>query len=755
MAILFSLTLLLAAALLFAVEPMVGKLLLPKFGGAPAVWNTCLVFFQAALLASYGYAHWIGRNLPRGAQAAAHLLVVAAAWLTLPLAASPRWLPPGDADPTPWLLAMLAAAVGLPFFAVAATAPLLQKWFADSHHRQADDPYFLYAASNAGSMIGLLAYPTLIEPVLPLSVQSRAWAGGYAVLCALMAACAAVCWRSRTPLDASPPMPRDAVEPPSRWMRARWVALALVPSSLLLSVTAYLSTDVSPVPLMWVAPLALYLLTFILVFARLPGSVHRLMTLMLPVTILAQAYFVITEHAGVQYPMGWLAALHLATFFTVAMVCHGELARTRPAPRYLTEFYLWMSLGGVLGGLFNTLLAPLLFRSTVEYPLALSLACMLAPPAFSWPPLRGWRRPAAPRTALKQVGTASHTFGLNLVAPALVGLASATLLFRWAPEAKRWPALAVVALAALTATSPLRLGLSVAAILWAAAWYDDEVHHLVHRERGFYGVLQVRTDGEDDYYLDHGRIRHGQQRRSEDPAVRDTPLLYYYPTGPVGQVFASWPGKAAPQPVAVIGLGVGSLASYGMRGQEFTFFEIDPAVEQLARDTRYFTYLRDSRADCRVVLGDARLSLARQPDHHFGLMVVDAFSGDAIPVHLLTRQAMQLYLQKLSDEGVLAFHISNRFLDLAPVLGNLAKELQLAGLDQIEGAVTREETQAGKSVSHWVVIARRRADLQWLAGDARWKPLAGRPELPLWTDDYTSLWGITHFGAAEAPSSPQ
>lgn len=753
MAILFSITLFVAAALLFAVEPLVGKLLLPKFGGAPAVWNTCLVFFQASLLAGYGYAHLLARGTSRRLQLALHLLVVAAAWLVLPIATSPRWLPPGDASPTPWLLAMLAAAAGLPFFAVSATAPLLQKWFAGAGHRLADDPYFLYAASNAGSMIGLLAYPTLIEPNLPLTLQGRAWTAGYAVLCALIAACAAVFWRARpTGEIAVIPRPRHKAPPPSGWTRARWTALAFVPSSLLLAVTAYLSSDVSPVPLMWVAPLALYLLTFILVFARLPGWIHRLMTLILPVAILAQAYFVFTEHAGVRYPMAWLASLHLVAFFAAAMVCHGELARARPDAALLTEFYFWMSLGGVLGGLFNTLLAPLLFSSMFEYPLGLALACMLAPPLvarpiFARPLLAAWR----PLRQLAQAVQPRHKFGLDLAAPVLIGLAAATIFFRWssadAPaEDSRWPALAVIAICALAAPRPVRFGLSVAAVFGAVSWYDDVVNHLVVRERGFYGVLQVRTDVDEQfYYLDHGRIRHGQQRRSEDPAVRDVPLIYYHPEGPIGQVFAAWPGRGDRQRVAVVGLGVGSLAAYGESGQSFTFFEIDPAVERIARDADYFTYLADSRADCRIVLGDARLSLNREPDGRYGLIVVDAFSGDAIPVHLLTRQAMELYFDKLSAGGLVAFHISNQFLDLAPVLGNLADELRLVGLDRLEDNISRAESQQGKSVSHWVVLARRRADLEWLARDARWQPLAARPELPLWTDDYTSLWGIAHW----------
>ena len=732
MAPLFALTLFAASALLFLVEPMIGKLLLPSFGGAPAVWNTCLAFFQAVLLAGYAYAHWLTRwRSPRG-QLLVHLAVLVLPWLILPFAMRPEWAPRGGSHPTLPLIGSLCATVALPFFVVAATSPLLQQWLAATRHRHAADPYYLYAASNAGSMLGLIAYPTLVEPYLTLPDQSRVWAVGYGALMALVACCAAVVWRqnSRMSANGSPPpsVASHSATRPTFIQRLRWVALAFVPSSLLLGVTAYLSSDVSPVPLIWVVPLALYLLSFMLVFARLPPSIHRAFAVALPLLVLAQIYHMFTGHAGENYSMLRLATIHLATFFCAAMVCHGELAQTRPASSFLTEYYFLLSLGGVLGGFFNALVAPLLFKSLAEYPLAMSLACVFSPLVlWHWPRGRGW---------------------LDVGMAAVVGLVSALILFRTWNDDPTGPILVCLGLCTLSIGRPLGFGLSAAALFTVVGYYDDVLDHLIWRQRDFYGVLQVQTDSRDEfYYLAHGRIRHGQQRRSDDPAVRDVPLIYYYPTGPIGQVFdASLPALQS-KPLAFVGLGVGSLAYYGQRGQDLTFYEIDPAVERIARNDRYFTYLKDSAADCRVVLGDARLSLRDAPDDHYGLIVVDAFSGDAIPVHLLTHEAMQLYLQKLAPGGLLAFHISNQFLDLAPVLGNLARASALVGLDQNEPArrISDEEKAAGKTISHWVILGRSDADFGPLADDSRWRPLTAVPELPLWTDHYTSLWGIAHW----------
>ncbi|HEX7377366.1 MAG TPA: fused MFS/spermidine synthase [Pirellulales bacterium] len=728
MPFLFTLTIFAAAALVFLLEPMVGKLLLPAFGGAPAVWNVCMAFFQSVLLAAYGYAHWQTRAKWPRVRYLTHMVVLTLPWLVLPFGSEPAITPDGGANPTWTLLAALSLTAGLPFFVVAATSPLLAQWFADTRHRHASDPYYLYAASNAGSLLGLLIYPTLVEPRLTLPEQCRLWAVCYAVLMILLMACTIVAWQTnrRMAFPGRPVLLPTEVAPPSWSLNASWLGLAFVPSSLLLGVTAHLSSDVSPVPLIWVAPLALYLLSFVLVFSRLPRRVHCVFAVALPPLVMWQIF---QSFTSARLSLWLMAVLDLATFFCAAMLCHGELARRRPAASQLTRFYFWMSLGGVLGGMFNALAAPLLFNSLLEYPLAMSAACLCSPlTLWRWPPNRRW---------------------LDLPLAALIGLVAAVILFQTYDREPEGPVLLCLALCCGTLGRPLALGCSLAAMFLLVGFFDDTSSRILYRERNFYGVLTVHSDARDEFhYLKHGRILHGRQRRGDDPAVRDVPLVYYYPTGPIGQVFAAPPpAQKRRLPVAAIGLGVGSLAAYARRGQEFVFYEVDPAVERIARNDAWFTYLRDSRTDVRVELGDARLSLRDAPDGHYGLMVIDAFSGDAIPVHLLTREALRLYLSKLAPDGLLAFHISNNFLELAPVLGNLARDAELIGLDQNETGetISDDDFAAGKAASHWVIVARHEADFGELANDDRWRPLAGAPELPLWTDHSTSLWGVAHW----------
>jgi len=740
--VLFGLTLFVGAALLFCVQPMIAKLVLPKFGGAPAVWNTCMVFFQAALLAGYIYAHTTTQWLGIRRQAVLHLGLLALPWLVLPIAVAGDYAPPNDAEPILPLLALLVVTAGLPFFVVSTGAPLVQKWFAGSGHHSARDPYFLYAASNAGSLLGLLSYPLLIEPRLSLAEQSVLWAAGYALLVVLTAACAAALWRSQEPLAAEPPPTpvrrgkrRATWQAPvvGPWTRLRWVALAFTPSSLMLGVTTFLTTDVAPVPMLWVVPLALYLLSFILVFARLPGMVHRLMIWALPAAVVWQTYL---ADSGSLRTLESLAPAHLATFFVAAMVCHGELARSRPAPEKLTEFYLWMSLGGVLGGLFNALVAPMVFTRLIEYPLAMVCACALSPP-----PGGGGLWFAKFMPGERSPGRWLHVG--DFVVAILVGLIAGLVYFYWPSDGDRkLRAALTVSLCLPWIARPICFGLSIGAVAFVMTWFYDEISHVEYRERSFYGALKVTRDIEPPVnYLSHGHIRHGAQFRDDDATVRDQPLIYYHRTGPIGQVFAALDERLAGRRLAMVGLGIGSLAAYGQQGQELTFYEIDPAVERIARDDRYFTFLRDSSAKVNVVLGDARLALAREPDDRFALIVIDAFSGDAVPVHLLTREALALYRGKLARGGVIAFHISNGYLRLGPVLGNLADAMGLVGLEQNDAFLSPESSAkaVGKTASHWVVIAEDRKNFGRLSSDGRWRPLAPDGRVSLWTDDFSNL----------------
>jgi tetratricopeptide (TPR) repeat protein len=738
----FGVTLFVSAALLFVVQPMFAKMVLPLLGGAPAVWNTCLVFYQAFLLAGYLYAHlslkWLG---PRR-QAAMHLVLLCLPWTVLPIGVSAGWLPPPGVFPVFWLWMLLSVSVGLPFLVVSASAPTLQAWFGQTEDPSAHDPYFLYAASNLGSLLALLGYPLLLESHLTLNEQAWAWAGGYGLLMALIAGCALQLWRSPA---AGATVIRATVEDGGNELsargltarrRLRWLALSFVPSSLLLGVTTYISTDIAAIPLLWVIPLALYLFSFVLVFARRPIVSRSLMLRVEPYLTVA-AVATLAWHAGLSAQLAAIGSLQLGAFFAIAMVCHGQLADDRPEGGQLTEFYLWMSFGGVLGGLFNALAAPLLFSDALEYPLMLVVACLLRP---AWP--------STPRP-----GTA---WPRALALPAAVLLACGGLagILRWqaVPMESGWadvPAvkLAIVLAAAAAAFCLRRRALSfsvgVASLLAIGLGYPSGVEHLLHKERSFFGVLRVADDPVwNAHKLLHGSTCHGCQ--GLDPAARREPWTYYSRTGPLGQIFQALQTGRPLAEIGVLGLGAGSIAAYGQPGERITFYEIDPAVERIARDPRYFTYLADSRARIEVILGDARLSLAHGPSRQFDLLVLDVFSSDSVPIHLVTREAIRLYLQRLAERhGLLAIHVSSRYLDLAPILGRLAQD---AGAT----ALIRSDTESAglkKLGSLWIVMAQRPEDLAPLAGNPAWQPLrsdGGR----VWTDDFSDVLSAFRWGGS-------
>jgi len=735
--ILFSLTLFLGATLLFIVEPMFAKMALPLLGGSPAVWNTCMVFYQGALLAGYLYAHLAPKWLGVRRQAAFHLGLLFVILFTLPIGIFHSWTPPATANPSAWLLLLLLFSVGLPFFVVSTTAPLLQKWFAHTGHSSAHDPYFLYGASNLGSLLALVAYPTIIEPHLRLHHQSWAWAGGYVLLLALVSLCGVILWRASAPAGeapgpdaamAAPPIETAtaAAGPPPISRRAWWVLLAFFPSSLLLGVTTYLSTDIAPVPLLWIIPLVLYLLTFVLVFARKPLIPHRIMVFVEPFVIILLAAIFFARLRGAVWQ---LIPLHLLAFFCIAMVCHGELMDSRPAADHLTEFYLWISLGGVLGGIFNALLAPILFSSVTEYPLIIVAAC-LARPSLSRPTDRPRQR--------------RWDFLLPL------GLGVLLVLLAWGfqmlpGQLRPFAVIIIACLAGAICYSfrfrPWRLALGIGVLIWAGAMFNFLPERLLFQERNFFGVSKVAEDAAGSYHiLTHGFTTHGAQ--SLDPARRREPLTYYHRTGPLGQVFEVFSGPKAKPEVAVIGLGTGTIASYIQAGQRLTFYEIDPTIEKIARDPRYFTYLSDCPAPIKIMLGDGRLSLRDAPESFYDMIILDAFSSDAIPIHLMTREALSLYLSKLKAGGILVFHISNRYLDLQPVLGNLAGDAGLVARANFDLKMSDQDRKNNKKPSAWVVMARQGQHLGGLAQDTRWRTLPQRPGGNLWTDDFSNIWSV-------------
>jgi hypothetical protein len=719
----FSATLFLSAFLMFLVEPMIARMVLPLLGGAAAVWNTCLVFFQAVLLCGYAYAHgsttWLGTRR----HAVVHVVVILAPLLLLPIGLAPG-TPPPTQNPAGWLLLTLLTSIGLPFFALSTSAAVLQKWYSATDDAGARDPYFLYAASNMGSFVALVAYPLLVERTLRLQQQAQLWAIGYAVLAGMTLVCAVAVWRRSgdSPVRAATVDEAGSAEAISWTRRARWTVLAFVPSSLLLAVTSYMSTDVASVPLLWMVPLCVYLATFVVAFSPSAAPVRGLATRFMPLAVITLALVLIAQ---MNQPASIVIPLHLLVFAVIALACHGELAHDRPSPARLTEFYFWISLGGMLGGLFNALLAPVIFTGIVEYPLVLIVACLVRRAAAESSTRAAWRQDIAWVAVVGAAGVASVVLNNRF------GSASRFLILG-------------AALPALLAFSqqrrPIRFAACIAALLLSGSLVQSPFGRAVYATRTFFGVYRVRVDERLHYrFMFHGPTLHGMQSSLEER--RAASLSYFHKSGPIGQVFAGVPHASAAHEVGVVGLGVGSLASYAGSAQQWTFYEIDPAVERIARDPEHFTYLRDCGARCNVIIGDARISLARARPQQFGLIILDAFSSDAIPIHLLTREALSLYLSRLAPGGVIALHISNLHLSLSPVLGRLAEAEGLATLWQREPA-TAGSFADGKFPSEWMVIAGSPADLGDLARDPRWKPPVVHASTPLWTDDFSNILSV-------------
>lgn len=735
--VLFSLTTFLASVLLFTAEPMIGKMVLPLYGGTPGVWNTCLVYFQSILL--LGYATLGGGLIRRGREddivSPLYLLPLA---MLLAIACSAPPLAPGpdaagaDLYPAIGLFWTLAVSLTLPLLMVATAAPLVQNWFRLTGHPRAHDPYFLYAASNAGSLIALLAYPVAVEPNLNLHAQSRLWKAGFLIAAVLLITCGLIARRlsRQRPAGDSATTNHRAEAPPSRptfRTMLGWLILVFIPSSWMMGVTSYLTTDIAPIPLLWVIPLALYLLSFIVAFAGPDSFAIRFAAASLPAIAMA---LVLVLSAGFVHAL-WIP-LHLLAFFAGAVACHGALARRRPPARDLSAFYVTIALGGFLGGVFNAMLAPVLFDRIVEYPLAIVLGCLFAV---------GPERVAIPRTRRECLA--------ELLLPAAIFVLIALLVTSHAGAADSVPGFLGAQLAtglgvyALVKARkrPLRFALSAGAVLAASGLTQGPSGRLLHIERNFFGVIRVtETVDRTAHRLFHGSTLHGQQ--SLDPRSSREPSTYFTRSGPIGQIFAALGPRLdrTGARIAIVGLGAGTMAAYALPGQRWTFYEIDPAMERIARDPRYFTYLRDCRADSlEVVLGDARLRLREAPEHGYELIVLDAFSSDFLPVHLVSREAIRLYRSKLAPGGVLLFNITNRYLDLIPLMGRQAEDAGLAWRFRFDAAITREEAEAGKQGSIWAVMAASEDDLGAMAADPRWRVPRVGAGARAWTDDYSDL----------------
>jgi hypothetical protein len=717
---------------------MIGKMVLPVFGGTPSVWNTCLVYFQVMLLCGYLFALGVDRaeeiQVSRVSMVPLFTLAVllGAGWFLQPIGLQADIGRSISSNPSPALalLGILFLSATLPLVMVSATAPLVQHWFALTGHSRAHDPYFLYAASNAGSLLALLAYPFLIEPNLGLAMQSQVWRTGFLILAILVSTCGALTWRRNFDREIGIKKNRACAGTERNLELAtglRWLILVFVPSSWLMGVTNYLTTDLAAIPLLWTIPLALYLLSFILAFSPSMASVVRAASRALPSVVVP---LVLVMSAGFAHAV-WIP-LHLLAFFVGSVACHGALAQLRPLPRYASTFYVTIAMGGLLGGVFNALVAPIVFDRVIEYPLAVVLACLIAPAINPQQGRLTLKEPLADLVISGVVFLLTVTLATNLagLADSVLGvfavMVATGLGFYSCVTARRRPIrFALVALAVLTASG---LGPGVSG-------------RLLHIERNFFGVVRVTHDIERNVHrLFHGSTLHGQQ--SLDPTFRREPSTYFTRSGPIGQVFDAIQPRLerSGAEVAIVGLGAGTLASYARPGQRWTFYEIDDAVVRIARDPRFFTYLQDSQADAiDIVLGDARLRLRDAPDHAYQLIVLDAFSSDAVPVHLLSREAIRLYRAKLTDGGMLAFNLSNRYLDLDPIMGRQAEDAGLVYRVRYDLNLSDEEKQSGKQASIWAVMTATEQNLGALADDPRWQPPNPRPGSAVWTDDYSDL----------------
>jgi SAM-dependent methyltransferase len=667
--ILYAATIFLSAFLLFQVQPLIAKMILPWFGGTAAVWTTCMLFFQLLLLAGYVYSHaYVTQRIP--ARRTVHIVLLALAVATLPLAASAGWKPSGGEDPTWRILALLATSVGLPYFVLSTTGPLVQAWHARSHPGAM--PYRLFALSNLGSMLALLSYPLLVEPTLELGKQTAIWSAsfvGFALLCALLA------WRNRG--GEVPLSPVEAAEKPGPVLQTLWAALAACASTLLLAFTGHMTLNIAAIPFLWVLPLALYLLSFVLCFGA-SGWYRRWLFLPLLAAGLVAVCVTLTR----SNPSIWaLIPLYSATLFAACMVCHGELARSKPHPRYLTGFYLMLALGGALGGVTVGLVAPNVFDDLYELPLGMVALCVF-------------------------------------VTLALLRDRASVLHGRWGAAAR------LVFLASIVA-----LGVQLART-YRANSADTRV-----TLRNFYGVLNVRDSGEGPdamRVLSHGTIIHGKQFLENDR--RDWPTTYYGLTSGVGLAILDARSRG-PVRLGVVGLGTGTLAAYGRAGDLVRFYDINPKVVELARTE--FSFLKDSPARVEVRLGDARLSLEREAAQNFDVLALDAFSSDAIPVHLLTVEAVATYLRQLRPGGILAVHVSNRYLDLVPVVQQAARRLSL----ELREVDNDDDDDVGVYRSDWLLLSASPAAFEGpLLKDAQ--RIDTVPNVGLWTDDYSDLYSI-------------
>jgi len=707
---LYGATLLLSAALFFSLEPMFSKMILPVLGGSASVWSVAMVVFQALLLAGYVYAWALTRFLPPRTATLAHALVLALATLSLPVTIASGFRTPPDHAVSLWLVGLFVASIGLPCFALSANAPLLQAWFSRSGHPRAFNPYLLYGASNAGSFAVLLAYPFLIEPTLGLAAQAQLWSWLYWILLAMV--CASGLAVARAAVTVTAPVPRAQKKTVSWRHRTLWIALGFIPSGLLVAVTAHIATDVASAPFLWVLPLALYLLTFIVAFAERPLIPERLALLLQAPAIALVAMLILW--AG---RMSWTAALlgNLTAFFVVSLVCQMRLYRSRPAASDLTEFYVFLSLGGVLGGIFSGLLAPVLFRSVLEYPL-LAFATLAIREDILSSPGKDWRNGATIVGAL-----CIALIAIGAVLPSTAGTFLLSLM-------------ALAVFLALSVDQPQRAAILAFILLGATSLFDPS-HRLVEEVRSFYGVYKI-VETEDGRFrvLFHGTTAHGAE--AINATSKPEPLAYYYREGSFAEAIeaarASHGGHF--QRVALVGLGLGALTCYAHPRENWTIYELDPLMVKIAGDRKFFRSLSSCGTRMPVVVGDGRLTLRASPT--VDLLLLDIFASDAVPTHMLTREAFALFRSKLAPHGAIAFNISNHNMELASVV---AQSAAANGMIVAARTDARPPPDTLKLQTEVAVVVKSMADLKSLKLGTGWRIVPPNPAVRLWTDDYSDV----------------
>ncbi len=764
----FAVTIFAGAFLLFQVQPLIGKYILPWFGGSPGVWTTCMLFFQMLLLGGYAYAHVVSRKLKPRTQAAVHLVLVAAALATLPITPDDSWKTHPAGDPTWHILALLAASLGLPYLVLATTGPLMQEWF----RRTAPgvSPYRLYSLSNIGSLLALVSYPFFFETRFTRQQQAQFWSWGLLVYAAACAFCAWRLWRLPAPAAEQEAAGEAAAEVlrPTAYQRLLWLGLPACASILLLAVTNKMCQDVAVIPFLWVLPLALYLLSFIISFdsPRWYSRFYYTLALVAAMVAVCEALFQGTDMAIVPQ-----VAIYSSVLFAGCMVCHGELYRLKPDPRHLTSFYLMIAAGGAVGGLFVALVAPNVFTNFYEMHLSLALTVLLlvviaATDRKALSPARWrvlfvvlallaaygmnagldwlvlWFRDRSPAAGypLWRFWTSVHLGGVPLLGWTLIAAAAAVLIWRRrrAAQPLDWHRPVCGLLGAGLVVLVVALGFQI----------RDGLRGSLHSARNFYGVLSVfqyEEDRPDSHYylLQHGRITHGIQFAAPERARMIT--SYFGPSSGLGLAMRHFPREQGRR-IGLLGLGVGTIAAYGRKGDTLRIYEINPQVTEIA--AKPFTYLAHSDAKVEVVMGDGRLSMEAEPPQQFDILIMDAFSSDAVPVHLLTREAFEIYLKHLKPDGTILVNISNRYLDLRPVVENAAKHfgLQSHHVDSADGGYD-EESGGGwwLYAATWMILSRNEAFMNHESlRQAASPPDARRNDIPLWTDDYTSMYRILH-----------